>query len=200
MTKIIVFGSHPDDAEFGMGGTIAKFVKKGYDVCVFIARECTRIRKKEQINSGNILGCTFIKANFSFTSETEMSEIGTITNFIKESEADKVYFPWEYDSNQHHRKLSKMVMSALRRTDINCYMYDSTTIKGVTSETFKSHIYEDITKYFSIKIKAIKCHKLQLTRLCGDKIDFIKYKDAYNGHLAGVEFAEVFQIVKEIKR
>ena len=37
MGSILVFGAHPDDVEIGMGGTIAKLSKMGYDVKLIIA-------------------------------------------------------------------------------------------------------------------------------------------------------------------
>lgn len=33
----MVFGAHPDDIEIGMGGTITKLAKLGYDIVMVIA-------------------------------------------------------------------------------------------------------------------------------------------------------------------
>ena len=30
--SIVAFGAHPDDIEIGMGGTVAKLARNGYDV------------------------------------------------------------------------------------------------------------------------------------------------------------------------
>ena len=35
--SIVVFGAHPDDIEIGMGGTVAKLARLGYDVNLVIA-------------------------------------------------------------------------------------------------------------------------------------------------------------------
>ena len=65
---IMVFGAHPDDLEIGMGGTISKLIKLGYNVIMVIATlpnftsaDKKDERKKEAQSSANILGCTNIQ-------------------------------------------------------------------------------------------------------------------------------------------
>jgi bacillithiol biosynthesis deacetylase BshB1 len=60
---ILVFASHPDDAELAMGGTIAKFVRSGFKVGIVDlsrgemgTRGSEEIRKKEADDASKILG------------------------------------------------------------------------------------------------------------------------------------------------
>jgi LmbE family N-acetylglucosaminyl deacetylase len=48
--SIVAFGAHPDDVEIGMGGTVAKLARNGYDVHLVIATlpNFTKIDIKEQ--------------------------------------------------------------------------------------------------------------------------------------------------------
>ena len=48
-TKILVVAAHPDDEILGCGGTIAKFVKEGHEVCIAILGEgiTSRYQKRE---------------------------------------------------------------------------------------------------------------------------------------------------------
>ena len=60
----IVFGAHPDDVEIGMGGTIAKLAKLGYDIKLVIAfilnqpHGMVEIRKAEAEKAAKIMGCS----------------------------------------------------------------------------------------------------------------------------------------------
>ena len=69
---ILVFGAHPDDAELGAGGTIAKEVANGKKVGVIDlsrgelgTRGTAEIRDKEAAASGKILGLT-VRENMEF--------------------------------------------------------------------------------------------------------------------------------------
>jgi LmbE family N-acetylglucosaminyl deacetylase len=61
--SIVAFGAHPDDIEIGMGGTVAKLARNGYDVHLVIATlpSFTKIdikdqRRREAIMSAKIMG------------------------------------------------------------------------------------------------------------------------------------------------
>ena len=61
--SIVAFGAHPDDIEIGMGGTVAKLARNGYDVHLVIATlpSFTKIdikdqRRREAIISAKIMG------------------------------------------------------------------------------------------------------------------------------------------------
>ena len=69
---ILVFGSHPDDAELGAGGTIAKEISAGKKVGIIDltrgelgTRGSAEIRDKEAIKSAKILGVT-VRENLKF--------------------------------------------------------------------------------------------------------------------------------------
>lgn len=197
--KIICFGAHPDDVEMGMGGTICKFIKKEHDVYMFIARECNGERYQEQLKSNIVLGMKNIHTD-GFGFDDEMVEIKLLTEYINRINPNAVYIPWIYDSNQHHRKLAKYVLSALRRTNVDCYMYNPITIRGVTLQKFIPLVYEDISKEFDRKIESIKCHISQIKRYGNEYLEYVKNKDAHYGYEIGVKYAEVFQLIKEVRK
>ncbi|MFS4455565.1 bacillithiol biosynthesis deacetylase BshB1 [Maribacter sp. 2304DJ31-5] len=69
---ILVFGAHPDDAELGAGGTIAKEVSKGKKVGIVDltrgelgTRGSAEIRDKEAVLAANVLGIK-IRENLGF--------------------------------------------------------------------------------------------------------------------------------------
>jgi len=198
--KILCIGTHPDDLCIGMGGTISKFKKRGYDIIPFISRECNGMRYLEEKNALECLKIKhFLIKNFTFEDVNQMEEIGYLDKLIKETKPNRVYIPSK-DSNQHHRRLNEMCISALRRTNIDIYSYCPTTVKGIEIYPFVPNLYEDISKEFKCKIKAIRCHKTQLKKFGNGYIDFIKDKDAHNGFQIGVNYAETFQMIREVKK
>ena len=70
ITRVLVVVAHPDDAEFGCGGTVAKWVKEGREVAYVVltngdkgsadrgmtSERLARIRAEEQPNAARILG------------------------------------------------------------------------------------------------------------------------------------------------
>lgn len=61
LMNILAIGSHPDDIEFGCGGSLIKFSSKGHNVSMLVMTEGgeggeTSIRAKEQTDSNRILG------------------------------------------------------------------------------------------------------------------------------------------------
>lgn len=49
MTRILVFGAHPDDFEFAAGASIKKLIEEGNDVSAAIISDCTTIPGNENI-------------------------------------------------------------------------------------------------------------------------------------------------------
>ena len=59
--NILAIGSHPDDIEFGCGGSLIKFAGKGHNVSMLVMTEGGQggeapVRVQEQVDSQNILG------------------------------------------------------------------------------------------------------------------------------------------------
>src|SRR5688500_14784859 len=91
---ILVFASHPDDAELGCGGTIAKHTSQGYKVGIVDltrgelgTRGTPETRQKEAADSAKILGVS-VRENlglpdgfFQNNSESQLAVIRAIRNY-----------------------------------------------------------------------------------------------------------------------
>jgi len=58
--NILAIGAHPDDIEFGCGGTLSKYSEKGHKVYMLVLSKGDKggdsdVRQKEQENSARIL-------------------------------------------------------------------------------------------------------------------------------------------------
>ena len=60
--KVLALGCHPDDIEFGCGGTLSKYATAGHDVYMMVMTEGhaggdDKVRKLEQERAAEIIGC-----------------------------------------------------------------------------------------------------------------------------------------------
>ena len=74
--RILAFGAHPDDLEFQIGGTLAKYAKQGHEIYMAVAtngnigsyrhtkKEIADIRHKEAQKSADLIGAHHIWMNF----------------------------------------------------------------------------------------------------------------------------------------
>ncbi|MBI3638687.1 MAG: PIG-L family deacetylase [Thaumarchaeota archaeon] len=166
--KIVSVGSHPDDVELGMGGTLTKHKDCGDDTFVIL---CTlggvsgdpRQREKEALEAARILGVKKLRIiNYPIsklnTSTIEFEKI--MKKIIDEIGPNRVYTHSPFDYHQVHVGVSKMVTRAANDID-QILFYE--TISSTTPE-FKPNAFVDITKQINTKIRSVKAHKSQSNR------------------------------------
>src|SRR5207247_6092170 len=59
--NVLAIGAHPDDIEYGCGGTLTKYAQRGHAVYLFVASDGARggegpVRRREQDESALVLG------------------------------------------------------------------------------------------------------------------------------------------------
>lgn len=166
--KVICIGSHPDDVELGMGGTIAKHVYDGDLVKTIL---CTmggvcgapKIRKQEALNAGKILGVKKIYfIDFPVSKLNTPSNLLTkIINEIFENEnPDRIYTHSPLDNHQVHVNVTQSVINASKKIK-QIFFYE---VISSTNFDFKSNAFVDVTQFIEVKIKSIKAHKSQNLR------------------------------------
>jgi LmbE family N-acetylglucosaminyl deacetylase len=204
---ILVFGAHPDDIEIGMGGTITKLVKLGYDVIMVIATlpnftiaDKKDERKLEAISSASILGCK--SPEFLDLSPEDIvfgrRMVSLIDSLIKKHKTTSVYTQWIGDSHQDHQILTQSVIAASRDVN-NLYMYETTIPGGVTEKAFRPQLFIDVTNEMENKMKSLKYFKSQNIRCGPFWIDAIIGRSLYRGYQMNTKYAEAFEIVKTVQ-
>ena len=118
---ILVFGAHPDDAELGAGGTIAKEVSKGKKVGIVDltrgelgTRGTAEIRDQEAANSAKILGLT-VRENMEFADgffTNDKDHQMELIKIIRKYRPETVLCNAIDDRHIDHAKGSKLVSDA----------------------------------------------------------------------------------------
>lgn len=166
--KIVSIGSHPDDVEIGMGGTLAKHIDNGDDVQIIL---CTlggvsgdpKQREQEARKAIYILGVKGLHVLNYPVSKLNKPTIEfekVIKKIIEQINPDRVYTHSSFDYHQVHVAVSKSVVNAAKGVK-QILFYE--TISSTTPE-FRPNAFVDITNYMDLKIKSVTAHKTQSDR------------------------------------
>jgi LmbE family N-acetylglucosaminyl deacetylase len=205
--KVVVFGAHPDDLEIGMGGTVAKLVRLGYNMKLvvatlpnFVKTDTKEGRKSEAIESAKILGCS--TPDFLDLAPDEVTFgrnfVNNVDAIIQKYEPEIVFTQWIGDSHQDHQALTKAVIAACRDQK-DLFMYETTIPGGITEQAFRPQLFVDISTTIDIKKSALDCFRSQIIR-CGQIwIPAVLGRCSYRGYQMNVNQAEAFEVIRVSK-
>jgi bacillithiol biosynthesis deacetylase BshB1 len=179
---ILVFAAHPDDAELGCGGTIAKHTSLGYKVGIVDftqgelgTRGTPETRKREAQASANILG-VMVRENLAlkdgFFQNDRDSQLAVI-NAIRKYQPQIVLANAKHDRHIDHGKAASLAYDA-------CFLSGLTKIETIDehgnkqkpwrppvvyhyiqSQLIVPDIVVDITGHWETKLESIKAFKTQ---------------------------------------
>ncbi|MCB4790984.1 MAG: PIG-L family deacetylase [Elusimicrobia bacterium] len=194
--KILAIGSHPDDIEFGCGGTLCKLSRNGHKINILVMTKGhhggdERIREKEQEKSAKMLNAKLIWGGFTDTQiPIVKSTINLIEHHIKEIQPDIIFVPFREDTHQDHRAVSRATLTATR------YIKNVLFYEGPTTVNFSpASVFVDIGSVFNNKLKLLKAHKSQVfaTRIADLSIlESVHATAVFRGLQNRVKFAESF--------
>ena len=219
---ILVFGAHPDDAELGAGGTIAKEIALGKKVGIVDltrgelgTRGSAEIRDKESADAAKVLGVAVrenLKFRDGFFINDEAHQLEVI-KMVRKYQPEIVLCNAIDDRHIDHGKGSKLVsdacfLSGLRRIE--------TEIEGVSQKEWRPKVVYhyiqwknivpnfvvDITDYIDVKTDAILAYASQFHDPNSDEPETpissktfkesVHYRAKDLGRLVGTGYAEGF--------
>jgi LmbE family N-acetylglucosaminyl deacetylase len=189
--QVMVVTPHPDDAEFGVAGTVARWVKEGKDVVYVVCtngnkgtgdinmkpEELAKIREREQRDAAKILGVReviFLRhedQTLEDTSEFRKEIVRLIRMYRPEIvvTADPYRrYVWHRD----HRIAGQVTLDAVFPYARDIYAYPDLLGEGLQPHKVREVLLwaslddvnyrSDITDTFDIKVAALRCHKSQV--------------------------------------
>jgi LmbE family N-acetylglucosaminyl deacetylase len=164
--NILAVGPHPDDIEFGCGGTLIKYTQKAHQVFLLIMTQGEKggegeVRSDEQMRSAEIIG---VKEVFwGDLKDTELLGKGNhmihlVEKYIEQVKPDLIFVNFFDDTHQDHRAVNRAVLSATR------YVQSVMFYEVPTSNNFNPNVYVDIGSVFEKKIEALKAHASQVMK------------------------------------
>ena len=194
--KIIAIGAHPDDLEYGCGGTLYKLARAGHQINLLVMTRGEMggepdLRQKEQEHSARILKAKLYWGRFSDTQIPLQKEtINTIEYFIKKIDPTLIFVPFPNDTHQDHRVVSQATVTATRYVQ-NVLFYEGPSTIDFTPPS----VFTDITEHIEQKMMLLKSHKSQVfsTRIADLSIlEAAKAAGLFRGMQNRVKYAEGF--------
>ncbi|MFC1491189.1 PIG-L deacetylase family protein [Nitrospinota bacterium] len=163
--NILGIGSHPDDLEFGCGGTLARYASAGHRVTMLVMT-CGEqggvpdIREGEQRAAADALGAEeIIFGGYEDTRiPLDQNLISFIESVMKNVSADMIFVHYRDDSHQDHRTMNLATVSAAR------YVPNLLFYEGPTTIEFQPTIFVDVSSTLEKKIQALKEHGSQVAK------------------------------------
>ncbi len=211
MSRILVFGPHPDDQELGMGGTIARLVDQGHDVVLVDMTDGEPTpygdpdtRMAEAAAAAAILGARRKQIGLKnrFVSHS-IEARHTVAGVIRQEQADVLFLPYPEDAHPDHIAVTRIVEDArfdakLTKIDLPgepvyprwVFYYYCTHLRIVPSPSFLM----DISGFESRKREAIVAYETQFVKPAGNRrvVEWIEDAGRYFGSRIGVDAAEPF--------
>lgn len=194
--RALTIGAHPDDAEFGAGGTLARWASAGCEVSMLIVTdgskgtwepdlspaELTEMRRDEQQRAADALGATgqvIILAHPDGELEYSMELRRELCRWIRQLRPDVLltHDPWRrYMLHPDHRVTGIATVDAVVAARDHLFFPDQLT--GGLSKHRPDRLlfwaadepdhWEDIVGTFEAKIGALLCHSSQMRTTMGD--------------------------------
>ena len=217
MAAILAFGAHPDDIEFGCGGTVRKLIEKGWSavhVCVTSGEAgsstidratLAATREQEARRAAEVLGAErvhFLRAADGLTQYSRDHKIAVI-NLIREVRPDILFVHASSDQFPDHKLIHELVMSAVAGAAGPWYQESigephlARTILGyeVWHPLNTYQLSVDITTTVERKLAALRCHRSQIEATHYDEASLGLAR--YRGVMSfSSTHAEVFEVLR----
>lgn len=201
--NILAIGAHPDDIEFGCGGTLIKYAQKGHNVYLLILTTGSiggepEIRKKEQEEAAK-----FMKAKQVFWGDFQDTElsidkllISAIDDVIDKTKPHIVFFNYIEDIHQDHRAVAHASTSATR------YIKEVLYYEVPTSQNFQPDIFVDIQDVLDKKLELLRIHASQVDKTRVENLTILESAQScaiFRGYQGRVKYAEGFKALRILR-
>ncbi|MDD5730523.1 MAG: PIG-L family deacetylase [Candidatus Omnitrophica bacterium] len=201
--NILAIGAHPDDIEFGCGGTLIKYALAGNNVNLFVLTDGSYggdsgIRKGEQEEASKYLGAKELFWGDYKDTELVCSRdlILKIDSVIHKVNPDVVFLNFWADVHQDHRAAAQAAVSASR------YIKEVLFFEVPTTQHFEPDIFVDIKEVLDRKLELLKMHNSQVHRTKIENLSIVESAQScanFRGYQGRVKYAEGFKALRMLR-
>jgi len=221
---ILAFGAHPDDVEIGVGGTLIKHRRAGYQVAIIDltggemgSNGTAKIRKQEAEQAGEIIGVEFRKCLGLPDSKVQKDEksVKLVVEEIRKHRPRIVLAPYWEDRHPDHVNSSLIITEACFKAGLRKFAAGGKSYRPqAVAYYFLGKMEEpdfivDISKEYETKVKALLAHDSQVNHNREDSfktvlnnngfIDKLESRFKYLGSLINAETGEGFKYKKTVE-
>jgi len=163
--RILAIGAHPDDIEFGCGGTLIKYARQGHEVFLLVMTDGSgggdgAMRRQEQAESARILKTAkLFWGEYPDTAiPLDRPIIQRVERVIQEVQPEFIFVHYQDDTHQDHRHLATSTITATRYTR-NVLFYE-----GPTTQNFSPSVFVDVNSVLEDKVACLRAHSSQVSK------------------------------------
>ncbi|WP_341278133.1 bacillithiol biosynthesis deacetylase BshB1 [Paenibacillus sp. FSL H8-0537] len=217
---ILVFGAHADDAEIGMGGTIAKHTMAGMlvGICDLTEAEMSsngtvEQRRREADDAAAVLGL-YSRTNLQLPDrglELTRSNIDSIVAEIRRSRPRIVFAPYWVDRHPDHIACSKLVEEAVFNAKLRKYMPELPPVQVqqliyyYINDMEQVSLVVDVSEQYETKRQSLLAYRSQFQAVSGAEdrvstpltdryVERVEARDMLLGQARSWEYAEGFAL------
>ena len=222
MADILVFGAHPDDAEFGMGASMVTFVRRGYSVavCVLSRGEAGTFgtpeeREREMRDAAAMLGASIDVLDFQDCRIADSYESRiALAAVIRKHRPKAVFAPYHTNPASHndgaahpdHTACGTIARSAARYArfrglkDLSGEPWNARhLIYYMVPRSLRPTLMHDVTEAMGDWERIAQCHRSQMNLRDGRLLENLRrFREGYGAQL-GVPFAEAFHMEEPMR-
>jgi len=198
--NVLAIGAHPDDIEYGCGGTLTQYAQKGHGVFLFVATDGAlggdgSVRRGEQDDSKLVMGARQVFwGNYKDTEVPYNRElIVRIESVIRDVRPAMIFVNCPDDTHQDHRNLAQGAVSATR------YVPNFLFFEVPSTQNFTPNCYTNIEKVLDKKLACLEAHRSQVAKTNIEDLTILELAVScanFRGIQARVKYAEAFQSVR----
>ena len=202
--NILAIGAHPDDIEFGCGGTLIKYAQAGHNVFLLVLTEGSfggdsNIRRSEQGDAAKFMSVR--EVFWGDLTDTELGEnrelITKIEEIIDKVKPDIVFLNYPEDVHQDHRAVSQAGISATRHAR-EVLFYEVPTTRH-----FEPDIFVNIHDVLDDKLQLLNIHASQVAKTRVDNLTITESAKScanFRGFQGRVKYAEGFKALRVLRQ
>ena len=220
--KILIVSAHPDEETLGAGGTLLRHKQQGHSITWLIvtnissdhgfSEERVSNRQQEIQQVSNLYGFEkTIKLDYptmSLSSSSLQNLIGDISKIIQNIQPQTIYTMNRSDAHSDHRIIFDAVMACTKSfrypyiREVLMYECISETefAPALLEKVFQPNCFVDISDEMEEKINIMKVFSSELGEHPFPRSERnMRALATFRGAMAGVEYAEAFQILKSYR-
>lgn len=206
--KVLILAPHPDDAEFGLGGTIARLKEQNVEVHVVVLSLCEKSTpngfevgsiEQNMMDSLSYLGFEdrFIHVLDYPVRDFPQNRQPILEDFVRlrnEISPDLVFIPSSSDIHQDHKVVYEEGVRAFKHVNLLGYEMPWNNFG------FTSYVYVKLESlHLEKKINALQYYTTQKHRPYSDE-SFVRSLARLRGGQILEEYAESFELIRLIQR